>query len=60
MNLESIGTLTYVVAGVMFVLSLRGLSTQETARRGNLIGTLAMILAVGLGNTLFVGYPLIE
>jgi NAD(P) transhydrogenase subunit beta len=48
MNLESIGTLTYVVAGVMFVLSLRGLSTQETARRGNVTGTIAMILAVGV------------
>ncbi|HUS64413.1 MAG TPA: NAD(P)(+) transhydrogenase (Re/Si-specific) subunit beta [Kofleriaceae bacterium] len=48
MNLESIGTLVYVVAGVMFVLSLRGLSTPETARRGNLIGTIAMTLAVGV------------
>ena len=48
MNVESVSTLSYVVAGVMFVLSLRGLSTQETARRGNLLGTVGMIIAVAV------------
>ena len=45
-DLESVRTLAYVVAAILFVLSLRGLSTQETARRGNLLGTVGMILAV--------------
>ncbi|MFI5306370.1 MAG: NAD(P)(+) transhydrogenase (Re/Si-specific) subunit beta [Polyangiales bacterium] len=46
MTLQSVSTLSYLVAGVMFVLSLRGLSTQQSARRGNLLGTLGMIVAV--------------
>lgn len=43
---NSISTLSYIIAGLLFVLSLRGLSTQQTARRGNLLGTLGMLLAV--------------
>jgi NAD(P) transhydrogenase subunit beta len=37
----------YVIAGVLFILALRGLSTQETARRGNLYGMIGMAIAVG-------------
>jgi H+-translocating NAD(P) transhydrogenase subunit beta len=40
--------LTYIGAGLLFILSLRGLSTQETARRGNLYGTTGMVLAVAI------------
>jgi len=36
----------YVVAAVLFVLSLAGLSKQETARRGNLLGMVGMALAL--------------
>jgi len=36
----------YLAASLLFILSLRGLSTQESARRGNLLGTLGMGLAV--------------
>jgi NAD(P) transhydrogenase subunit beta len=37
----------YLIAGVLFILSLRGLSSQETARRGNLYGVLGMLIAIG-------------
>ncbi|HEY4175357.1 MAG TPA: NAD(P)(+) transhydrogenase (Re/Si-specific) subunit beta [Kofleriaceae bacterium] len=36
----------YLVAGVLFILSLRGLSSQETARRGNLYGVIGMLIAI--------------
>ena len=36
----------YLAAAMLFILSLRGLSTQETARRGNLYGIVGMALAV--------------
>jgi NAD(P) transhydrogenase subunit beta len=36
----------YLVAGVLFILALRGLSSQETARRGNLYGIVGMLIAV--------------
>ena len=39
-------TVAYLVAGVLFILGLGGLSAQETARRGNLYGILGMIIAV--------------
>jgi NAD(P) transhydrogenase subunit beta len=49
MNLFSgtgITTVAYLVAGVLFIRSLGGLSKQETARRGNLSGMFGMAIAV--------------
>jgi H+-translocating NAD(P) transhydrogenase subunit beta len=43
---ESFQTAAYVGASFLFILSLRGLSSQETARRGNTLGTLGMAIAV--------------
>ena len=43
---EGLLTVSYIVAGVLFILSLRGLSNQETASRGNLCGVAGMIIAV--------------
>ncbi|MCC6283840.1 MAG: NAD(P)(+) transhydrogenase (Re/Si-specific) subunit beta [Phycisphaerales bacterium] len=37
----------YLTAGVLFILSLSGLSHQRTARRGNLLGVLGMLIALG-------------
>lgn len=37
----------YLIAGVLFIMSLGGLSTQETARRGNVYGIIGMIIAIG-------------
>jgi len=38
--------LSYLVASVLFILSLKGLSHPLTARRGNLFGMIGMVLAV--------------
>ena len=38
--------LAYIIAGVFFILTLRGLSSPETARRGNQMGVLGMGIAV--------------
>ena len=45
---ESLTTIAYLVAGVLFILSLAGLSTQKTARRGNAFGIAGMLLALGV------------
>jgi NAD(P) transhydrogenase subunit beta len=42
----TIQSLAYIVASLLFILSLRGLSTQETARRGNRYGALGMLIAI--------------
>ena len=44
----SIAALAYLAAGVLFILSLRGLSSPETSRRGNTFGMVGMALAVGV------------
>jgi NAD(P) transhydrogenase subunit beta len=38
--------LAYLVASVLFILALKGLSHPETARRGNLFGIIGMAIAV--------------
>jgi NAD(P) transhydrogenase subunit beta len=43
---ESLSTVAYLIAGVLFILSLSGLSTQLTARRGNLYGMIGMLAAL--------------
>ena len=43
---EGILTASYIGASVLFILSLGGLSHQETAQRGNLFGIIGMVLAV--------------
>ncbi len=39
-------TISYLVAGVLFILSLGGLSAQTSARRGNLYGIVGMVIAL--------------
>ncbi len=43
---NSLITIAYIAAGVLFILSLGGLSRQETARRGNLYGIIGMLIAL--------------
>src|SRR5215831_4675998 len=38
--------LLYLIAGVLFILALRGLSSPETSRRGNLFGMVGMVIAI--------------
>jgi NAD(P) transhydrogenase subunit beta len=38
--------LLYLVAGVLFILALRGLSSPDSSRRGNLFGMIGMAIAV--------------
>src|SRR5213080_4853409 len=38
--------LLYLVAGVLFILALRGLSSPETSRRGNLFAMVGMAIAI--------------
>jgi NAD(P) transhydrogenase subunit beta len=44
---ENLVTVIYLFSGMLFILSLGGLSQQETARRGNLFGLIGMVLALG-------------
>ncbi|MFE7406137.1 Re/Si-specific NAD(P)(+) transhydrogenase subunit beta [Isoptericola sp. NPDC057559] len=46
MSVESVAQAAYVVAGLLFVLSLAGLSAQESARRGTVLGMVGMGLAI--------------
>ena len=39
-------TVSYIIATILFILALGGLSHQETARRGNWYGIVGMALAV--------------
>ncbi|MEC4720212.1 Re/Si-specific NAD(P)(+) transhydrogenase subunit beta [Noviherbaspirillum sp. CPCC 100848] len=43
---ESLTTVAYLGAAILFILSLGGLSNPETSRRGNLYGMIGMALAV--------------
>ena len=42
----SLATVSYIGATILFVLSLGGLSSPETARRGNVYGMIGMAIAV--------------
>ena len=43
----NIAALLYLVAGVLFILALRGLSSPESSRRGNMFGIAGMVIAIG-------------
>ncbi|HEX7836434.1 MAG TPA: NAD(P)(+) transhydrogenase (Re/Si-specific) subunit beta [Kofleriaceae bacterium] len=51
----------YLAAGVLFILALRGLSSQETARRGNTYGIIGMAIAIAATLSLTAGttHPLV-
>ncbi|MGC6471906.1 MAG: NAD(P)(+) transhydrogenase (Re/Si-specific) subunit beta [Parvibaculales bacterium] len=41
----NISALLYLTSGVLFIIALRGLSSPETARQGNLLGIIGMAIA---------------
>ncbi|MGZ4979270.1 MAG: Re/Si-specific NAD(P)(+) transhydrogenase subunit beta [Methylobacter sp.] len=43
---HSLVTMSYIVATILFIFSLSGLSNQETARKGNYYGMLGMAIAI--------------
>ena len=43
---QSLATMAYLGAAILFILSLGGLSNPETSRRGNLFGMLGMAIAI--------------
>ncbi|GAA1394773.1 Re/Si-specific NAD(P)(+) transhydrogenase subunit beta [Luteococcus peritonei] len=44
--LQNFVTATYIVSGLLFIMALQGLSKHETAKRGNALGVLGMLLAL--------------
>ena len=44
--MENYSILAYLISGVFFILALRGLSSPETARKGNIFGISGMIIAI--------------
>jgi NAD(P) transhydrogenase subunit beta len=42
----NLSAILFLITGVLFILALRGLSSPETSRTGNLFGILGMVLAV--------------
>jgi H+-translocating NAD(P) transhydrogenase subunit beta len=57
----NLAALLYLVASICFIMALRGLSSPDTARGGNLFGITGMVIAVGTTLALpgVVSYPLI-
>ena len=43
----NIAALLYLVSGILFILSLRGLSSPATSRQGNYFGMIGMAIAIG-------------
>ncbi|MFE1601349.1 NAD(P)(+) transhydrogenase (Re/Si-specific) subunit beta [Methylobacterium sp. ID0610] len=51
---ENVSSLLYIVAGVLFIMALRGLSHPTTSRQGNLYGMVGMAIAI---LTTLIGHP---
>jgi NAD(P) transhydrogenase subunit beta len=43
---QGLQTVSYIASSILFILSLGGLSNQESAKKGNLYGILGMVLAI--------------
>ena len=43
---SNLSAIFYLISGILFILALRGLSSPETSRQGNLFGIIGMAIAV--------------
>lgn len=50
--METLCSVLYLVAGVLFILAIKGLASPASARQGNMLGMFGMALAIGA--TLFL------
>lgn len=50
----NLAAILYVIAGVLFILSLHGLSSPATSRRGNIFGMIGITIAI-VTTLLFIG-----
>ena len=44
----NLSAILYLTSGVLFILALRGLSSPETSRQGNLFGIIGMVIAISV------------
>ena len=44
----NLSAIFYLISGVLFILALRGLSSPETSRQGNLFGIIGMVIAISV------------
>ncbi len=51
----NLAAIAYLIAGICFILALRGLSSPQSSRRGNHIGMIGM--AIAIVTTLFIATP---
>ena len=42
----NLSAIFYLISGILFILALRGLSSPETSRRGNILGIFGMLIAI--------------
>lgn len=45
--MEQITPYLYLIASVLFILALKGLSHPESSQRGNVLGMVGMAIAIG-------------
>ena len=43
---SNLSAVFYLISSVLFILSLKGLSSPESSRRGNIFGIVGMIVAI--------------
>ena len=43
---ENLSSLLYLLSSIFFILALKGLSSPESARKGNLFGIVGMLIAI--------------
>ncbi|MCF8474939.1 MAG: NAD(P)(+) transhydrogenase (Re/Si-specific) subunit beta [Emcibacter sp.] len=45
-NITDLTALAYLISGILFIMALRGLSSPESSRKGNMFGMLGMAIAI--------------